>query len=147
MKFIADFHIHSRYSRATSPEMNIETLAHWAAIKGINLLGTGDFTHPNYFAEIRLRLKQEDNGLFKLKKGNNPTHFMLTAEISNMFTQNGKHRRIHTLIFAPNLEVISKINKKLSRIGNVSSDGRPIFGQPVKVEAVINISGCPGGID
>lgn len=142
MKFIADFHIHSRYSRATSPDMNIEILAQWAKRKGITLLGTGDFTHPNYFAEIRLRLTPTGKGLFTLKKGDKSTHFILTTEISNIFSQANKLRKIHSLIFAPSFEVVEKINKQLKRIGNISSDGRPIFGQPVKdmVKLVLDIS-------
>lgn len=142
MQFIADFHIHSQYSRATSKEMNVETLNRWAAIKGINLLGTGDFTHPNYFAQLRLRLTDDGNGLYKLKKSDSPTRFILTAEISNMFSQGGKGRRIHTLIMAPDLAVVEKINKALKKIGNIASDGRPIFGRPVKdmVKLVLDIS-------
>lgn len=144
MKFIADFHIHSRYSRATSADMNIETLARWAKVKGITLLGTGDFTHPNYFAELRLRLTPAGNGLFTLKKGDKSTHFILTTEISNIFTYNGKGRRIHTIIFAPSFEVVEKINKRLTKMGaNLSADGRPFFGQPVKdvVKMILDISG------
>jgi uncharacterized protein (TIGR00375 family) len=142
MKFIADFHIHSKYSRATSPEMNVETLSRWAQIKGINLLGTGDFTHPNYFAELRLRLEDAGNGFFTLKKGEKATHFILTAEISNIFTHNGRGRRIHTLILAPSFDVVSKINTRLKKMGNITSDGRPIFGQPVRdmVKMILDIS-------
>ena len=143
MKFITDFHVHSKYSRATSPDMNVEALASWAERKGINLLGTSDFTHPNYFAELRLRLKPAGNGLFQLKKGNSPTRFMLTTEISNVFTARGRGRRIHTLIFAPSFEVVSKLNTKLKRIGNVSSDGRPIFGRHVKVMVKLVLDTSP----
>lgn len=142
MQFIADFHIHSRYSRATSRDMNIETLAHWAKIKGIGLLGTGDFTHPNYFAELRLRLKPTGKGLFVLKKGDSTPHFILTTEICNMFSQKGQSYRTHSLIFAPSFEVISKINTHLKKLGKLASDGRPIFGQPVKemVKLVLDVS-------
>jgi len=142
MKIIADFHIHSKYSRATSPDMNIESLSRWAKVKGITLLGTGDFTHPNYFAEIRLRLTSNGKGLFTLKKGDKTSHFILTTEISNIFTVNGRGRRIHTLIFAPSFEVVEKINQKLKRIGNITSDGRPIFGNHVKdmVKLVLDVS-------
>ncbi|GAG29515.1 unnamed protein product, partial [marine sediment metagenome] len=102
-------------------------------IKGISLLGTGDFTHPNYFAELRLRLEPDGKGLYRLKKGGNKTtRFILTTEISNMYSHNGRMRKIHTVIFAPSFEVVKEINGKLKRIGNISSDGRPIFGQPVK---------------
>ena len=142
MKFIADFHVHSKYSRATSKEMDVENLARWAPIKGINLMGTGDFTHPNYFAELRLRLKQVEEGLYRLKKGDSPTRFILTAETSHIYSQNGKSHRIHLIIFAPDLETVGKINSKLARIGNIASDGRPILGTPAKdmVKLVLDIS-------
>jgi len=142
MRFIADFHVHSKYSRATSKEMDVENLARWAPIKGINLMGTGDFTHPNYFAELRLRLKPAEEGLYRLKKGDSPTRFVLTAETSHIYSQNGKSHRIHIIIFAPDLETVGKINSKLARIGNIASDGRPILGTPVKdmVKLLLDIS-------
>ena len=106
MRFIADFHIHSKFSRATSKEMEVETLARWAKKKGIALLGTGDFTHPTYFAELRSKLEPSGNGLFKLKKEETGVQYILTTEVCNIYTQNGKGRRIHTLIFAPGFEVV-----------------------------------------
>jgi len=127
MRFIADFHIHSKYSRATSKDMEVETLAQWAKKKGIALLGTGDFTHPTYFAELRARLEPLGNGLFKLKKGDQEIRYILTTEVSNMYPQGGKGRRIHTLIFAPSFEVVEAIRSRLGNLGKLSSDGRPIF--------------------
>ena len=127
MRFIADFHIHSKFSRATSKEMEVETLARWAKKKGIALLGTGDFTHPTYFAELRSKLEPSGNGLFRLKKGEQGVQYLLTTEVSNIYTQNGKGRRIHTLIFAPSFEVVEAIRSKLGNLGKLSSDGRPIF--------------------
>ncbi len=127
MRFIADFHIHSKFSRATSKEMEVETLAQWAKKKGIALLGTGDFTHPTYFSELRSKLEPSGNGLFRLKKGEQGVQYLLTAEVSNIYTQNGKGRRIHTLIFAPGFEVVEAIRSKLGNLGKLSSDGRPIF--------------------
>jgi uncharacterized protein (TIGR00375 family) len=127
MRFIADFHIHSKFSRATSKEMEVETLARWAKKKGIALLGTGDFTHPTYFAELRSKLEPSGNGLFRLKKGEQGVQYLLTTEVSNIYTQNGKGRRIHTLIFAPSFEVVEAICSKLGNLGKLSSDGRPIF--------------------
>ena len=127
MRFIADFHIHSKFSRATSREMEVETLARWAKKKGIALLGTGDFTHPTYFAELRSKLEPSGNGLFKLRKGDQGVQYILTTEVSNIYTQNGKVRRIHTLIFAPSFEVAESIRSKLGSLGKLSSDGRPIF--------------------
>src|SRR5512143_3032494 len=101
MRFIADFHIHSKFSRATSKDMEVESLAQWAKKKGISLLGTGDFTHPTYVAELRSKLAALGNGLFELKHGENSVKFVLPAEVSNIYTQDGKVRRIHTLLVAP----------------------------------------------
>ncbi|MFH2013231.1 MAG: endonuclease Q family protein [Pseudomonadota bacterium] len=142
MKFIADFHVHSRYSRATSKNMEVETMGKWAEIKGINLLGTGDFTHPLYLAELKAKLKPSDGNLLTLKNGNKKVRFVLTAEVNNIFPQAGKLRKIHTLIFAPTLDVVDKINAKLERLGKLSSDGRPTFGFHVKdlVKLVLDIS-------
>jgi uncharacterized protein (TIGR00375 family) len=143
MRFIADFHLHSKFSRATSKDMEVETLARWAKRKGIDLLGTGDFTHPTYFAELRSKLEPLGNGLFKLKKGDLDVQYILTAEVSNIYTQNGKGRRIHTLIFAPSFEVVEAIRSKLSNLGKLSSDGRPIFSFTVRelTKMILDISG------
>jgi uncharacterized protein (TIGR00375 family) len=127
MRFIADFHIHSKFSRATSKDMVVETLAQWAKKKGITLLGTGDFTHPTYFAELRSKLEPLGNGLLKLRKGNQEVRYILTSEVSNIYSQGGKVRRIHNLIFAPSFEVAEAIRSKLGNLGKLSSDGRPIF--------------------
>jgi len=142
MRFIADFHIHSKYSRATSKAMEVETLAQWAKKKGIALLGTGDFTHPTYFAELRARLEPLGNGLLKLKKGDQEIRYILTTEVSNMYTQGGKGRRIHTLIFAPSFEVVETIRSRLGNLGKLSSDGRPIFSFSAKelAKMILDIS-------
>ncbi len=142
MKFIADLHLHSRYSRATSQEMEVKTLALWAKRKGIKLLGTGDFTHPVYFLDLKSKLQPLGNGLFVLKDDPAGTHFMLTAEVSNMYSQGGKSRRIHTLIFAPSFEVVERINARLSKLGKTGSDGRPIFGFSAKdlLKMILDIS-------
>ena len=142
MRFIADFHLHSKFSRATSKDMEVETLARWAKKKGIGLLGTGDFTHPTYFAELRSKLVSLDNGLFELKKGEKEVKFILTTELCNIFTQNGKVRRIHNLIFAPSFEVVEAIRSKLGNLGKLSSDGRPIFSFPAKelLKMILDIS-------
>ena len=132
MKFIADLHLHSRYSRATSPDMEVKTLALWAKRKGIKLLGTGDFTHPLYFLDLQSKLNPLGNGLFVLKEEPEETHFLLTAEVSNMYSQGGKSRRIHTLIFAPSFEAVEKINTRLAKYGKTGSDGRPVFGFSAK---------------
>lgn len=142
MRFIADFHIHSKYSRATSKDMEVETLAQWAKKKGITLLGTGDFTHPTYYAELKSKLEPLDNGLFQLKKRDLDVYYILTTEVSNVYTQDGKVRRIHNLIFAPSFEVVEKINLKLGNFGKLSSDGRPVFGFSAKelVKMILDIS-------
>ena len=128
MKIIADFHIHSRFSMATSSKMDVETLAPWAEKKGINLLGTGDFTHPAYFKHLRSRLEEAENGLYRLKNTKSKLRFILTGEISNIYTQDGRGRRIHILIFAPSFEIAENINSSLAGYGNLSSNGRPILG-------------------
>jgi len=129
MKIVADFHIHSKYSRAVSRDMNLETLDIWAKKKGIQVMGTGDFTHPQWFSEIKTKLEPAELGLFRLKSElDSPTRFMLTVEISSIYSKNGKTRRVHNLIFSPSIETAEKINTTLSLIGNIKSDGRPILG-------------------
>lgn len=142
MRFIADFHIHSKYSRATSKDMEVESLAKWAKKKGITLLGTGDFTHPTYFAELKSKLEPLGNGLFKLKTLDIDVYYILTTEVSNVYPQDGKVRRIHNIIFAPSFDVVEKINLKLGNLGKLSSDGRPIFGFSSKelVKIILDIS-------
>jgi uncharacterized protein (TIGR00375 family) len=132
---IADLHIHTKYSRATSREMNLDAIALWARRKGIDLVATGDFTHPAHFSSIEGKLEPLGNGLFVHKgKGadEKAIRFMLTAEVSNIFSQDGRTRKIHNIIFAPSLEAARRINLQLARLGNVSSDGRPIFGFSAK---------------
>lgn len=142
MKLIGDFHIHSRFARACSKALNIENLDKWAQIKGINVLGTGDFTHPQWFKELKKNLEPAEQGLYKFK--NNETRFLLTAEISNIYSKGGKVRRIHTIIFTPSLEAVEKINHKLTLAGfNLKSDGRPILGQDVKDTVKIILDICP----
>ena len=132
MKFAADFHIHSRYSRATSPSINLPNLDSWAKIKGIKVLGTGDFTHPGWFDEIKKELEPAESGLFKLKKQDSKTRFILTSEISCIYSQGGRVRKIHIIVFAPSFKAVEKINLKLGEIGNLKSDGRPILGLNAK---------------
>jgi uncharacterized protein (TIGR00375 family) len=124
MEFIADFHIHSKYSRATSRDMDVKHLAQWAKLKGINLMGTGDFTHHLWLEELKNNLEDCGNGLFKYQGVN----FILTAEVSSIYSKKGKTYRIHNLIFSPSFKATDKINAKLSQIGNLASDGRPILG-------------------
>ena len=142
MKYIADFHIHSKYSRATSPQMDLENLDKWAKIKGIKVLGTGDFTHPEWFRNLEKKLEPAEAGLFKLKKSGSGVRFILTSEISCIYTKKNKVRKIHIIFFAPSLSVVEKVNAYLGSIGNIKSDGRPILGLDAKELAKIflNIS-------
>ncbi len=142
MKFVCDLHIHSKYSRATSPQMNLEGMDNGAKIKGIDVLGTGDFTHPEWFKELKQKLESAEQGLFKLKKSDFGTRFMLTSEISCIYSKGGKVRKLHIVVFAPSLDIVEKINKELDKIGNLKADGRPILGLDAKklAEIVLNIS-------
>ena len=124
MEFVADFHIHSKYSRATSKDMDVEHLAQWAKLKGIQLIGTGDFTHHLWLEELRSKLEDKGNGLFVYKG----IHFILTSEISSIYSKNNRGYRIHNIIFAPSLKTVEKINSHLAGLGNLASDGRPILG-------------------
>ncbi len=137
MKFAADFHIHSKYSRATSPSMDLESLDKWAKIKGVKVLGTGDFTHPEWLKNLKEKLEPAEPGLLKLQNFDSSTRFILTAEISCIYSKGGKIRKIHIIVFAPSFEVVDKINFELNKIGNLKSDGRPILGLDVKELAKI----------
>jgi len=132
MYFIGDFHIHSRYARATSPAISIENLDKWARIKGIKVLGTGDFTHPAWFKELKERLEPAEPGLFKLRGQNSDVRFILTSEVSCIYSKNNKVRKVHILIFTPSFELSEKINAQLGWIGNLKADGRPILGLDAK---------------
>ena len=119
--FIADFHIHSKYSRATSPNMDVESIAKHAKIKGISLVGTGDFTHPLWLDELKRKLKPLGNGLFDY----DGIFFMLTNEINNFFRKEGKLKQIHNILFAPSFEIVEQVNEQLAKKGDLKSDGRP----------------------
>lgn len=124
MEFIADFHIHSKYSRATSKDMDIVHLAQWAKLKGIHLMGTGDFTHHLWLQELKKNLVDTGNGLFRHKD----ISFILTAEVSSIYSKKNRTYRIHNIIFAPSFKTVEKINDALGRRGNLAADGRPILG-------------------
>jgi len=132
MKFAADFHIHSKYSRAVSPLMDLANLDRWATIKGIKVLGTGDFTHPKWFESIKKELDPAEAGLFKIRGSDSITRFILTAEISCIYSKGGKVRKVHIIVFAPSISAVEKINEKLGQIGNLKADGRPILGLDAK---------------
>jgi len=141
MKFIADLHIHSKYSRATAKNLDLENLYLWAQYKGIHVVGTGDFVHPKWFKELEEKLEPAEKGLFKLKDKfakiidaqipvscRGEVRFLLTVEISNIYKRHDKVRKVHNLIFSPSFKAAQKIQTKLGAIGNISSDGRPILG-------------------
>ncbi|MFA5141600.1 MAG: endonuclease Q family protein [Candidatus Woesearchaeota archaeon] len=138
MPIIADLHIHGKYSRATSKDLTLPNLEKYARIKGVNLLGTGDFTQPNWFAHIKESLTERD-GIHCTKTG---FPFLLTSEISLIYTQDGKGRRVHNILLAPNLEVVTQITDYLKTKGRVDYDGRPIFKIPCPefVESLRQIS-------
>lgn len=120
---IADLHIHSRYSRATSKEMIIPKIAEYAKLKGIGMVATGDFTHPEWLKELKRNLKDTGNGIYEY----NGVKFILNVEVNNIYTKRGKLRRLHILIFAPDFSTVDKINEYLGRYGKLASDGRPIL--------------------
>ncbi len=140
--FAADLHIHSMFSRATSKEMRPMMLSRVARQKGIKVMGTGDATHPDYLDMLEEELEPAEPGLYAAKADPGFTRFVLSAEVSNIFTQAGKGRRIHTVILFPGLEEAREVSERLAAIGNVKSDGRPIFGFPVRqlVKLVLNVS-------
>lgn len=124
MAFVADLHIHSKYSRATSKDMDVAHIAEWAKIKGIDLMGTGDFTHHLWLEELKTTLEPADEGLF-VHEG---VHFVLSAEISSIYAKNGRTYRIHNIILAPSFKSVDAINRALGGLGNLASDGRPVLG-------------------
>jgi len=123
MSFIADFHIHSKYSRATSKDMDVASLTKWAKIKGISMLGTGDFTHPIWLAELKKNLEEVGSGVYS----HDEMLFVLTTEVSNIYFKAGRTRKVHNMIFAPSLDIAEEINHALSEHGKLDSDGRPIL--------------------
>jgi uncharacterized protein (TIGR00375 family) len=139
MKIFSDFHIHSRYSRATSKDITIGNLVKYARIKGLNLIGTGDFTHPAWFRELGENLTDEGTGILRDGSGFN---FVLQTEVSSIYSQDRKVRRVHNIILAPGFEVAAQINEYLGKKGRLDADGRPILGLPCPelVENLMSIS-------
>jgi DNA helicase II / ATP-dependent DNA helicase PcrA len=155
MKFIADLHIHSHFSRATSGDLDPEHLSLWAQKKGISVIGTGDFTHPGWIGELQEKLIESGNSLYQLKPEmekviekdipascKNPPRFLLSAEISCIYKKNGQTRKLHHVVLMPDFESAIKLNRTLERIGNIRSDGRPILGLDSKalLEMVLEAS-------
>ncbi len=154
MKYFADFHLHSHYSRATSKDLNLETLYQWAKIKGIHVIGTGDFTHPGWITELEEKLEPDGNGLFRLKEPpkeqalpNTKTkdidiRFCLSTEISSIYKYGERVRKNHNIVLSPDFDTAKRLNARLSQIGNLASDGRPILGLPSRdlLEIVLETS-------
>lgn len=140
MQLIADLHLHSKYSRAVSKDMTIPVIAGWASKKGIGLVATGDWTHPLWMREIQNDLEEDGSGLLRLKNPTNATNttnptnkntplFLLSTELSCIYSQGGKTRRVHTLVWVPTIKSAIEISREITkRGGNVLSDGRPILG-------------------
>ncbi len=127
MQIIADLHMHGKYSRATSKDLTFENIEKYARVKGLSLVGTGDFTHPKWREEIGTKLRDDNNGIYYTQT---KFPFLLQTEISLIYTWNGKGRRIHNLVLAPSLEVVDQITESLKKRGRVDYDGRPIFKIP-----------------
>ncbi|MBF0625972.1 MAG: UvrD-helicase domain-containing protein [Magnetococcales bacterium] len=158
MAFYADLHVHSRHSRATSRDCDLEHLALWAAWKGLGVVGSGDFTHPAWLEEIRTKLVPAEPGLFRLRpdlergvaarlKGAaaaRPVRFALSVEVSTIYKKLGRTRKVHHLICVADLEEAGRLNGALERIGNLASDGRPILGLDSRNLLEITLAAGPG---
>ena len=156
MRFHADLHVHSKYSRATSRDLDLEHLAEWAARKGLAVIATGDFTHPAWRAEHKGKLVPAEPGLFRLRPEieqavaerlppacRTPVRFMLEVEISTIYKKAGKTRKVHHLIYAPDFATAESISERLARIGNIASDGRPILGLDSRDLLEITLTSSP----
>lgn len=154
MKIIADLHVHSKYSRATAKDLVLENLYEIAQLKGIQMVATGDFSHPAWFDEIQTKLEAAEPGLLRLKPEaakaldervppicRGPVRFILATEISNVYKKSGRTRKNHNLVFVPHIEAARDLNRRLERIGNIHSDGRPILGLDARdlLEVVLEI--------
>jgi uncharacterized protein (TIGR00375 family) len=132
MRIFADLHLHSKYSRACSKNLDLENVDYFSSLKGLGLVITGDITHPSWFKETSSKLEEAEEGVYKLKGSKSNVFFLLGGELSSIFSRKGEVKRIHYLIILPKLELVEKFNKKLSLYANLSSDGRPILGLDVK---------------
>ena len=133
MRLIADLHIHSKYSRSCSPNLDLEHIEEWCKYKGIDIVGTADFTHPKWFEELKNKLEEQEPGLYKLKGTDGKVRFIMTTELSCIYTQGGKCRRIHICVLAPSIQTVEKIIANFEkRSFNLKSDGRPILGISAK---------------
>jgi ATP-dependent DNA helicase UvrD/PcrA len=156
MRFHADLHVHSKYSRACSKDSDLEHMAWWAALKGVAVVGTGDFTHPAWTDELRTRLVPAEPGLFRLRGDlerevlrrlpascRTPVRFLLSTEISTISKRGDRTRKVHHLLFAPDLDAVAEITRRLARVGNLAADGRPILGLDPRDLLEIALAGGP----
>ena len=141
MRYVTDLHIHSRFSRACSKELTLENIDRVCAQKGVGIVATGDYTHPQWFKEMKNTLIEQEPGLYVVRGSQTKTRFVCSVEISCIYSKGGKVRRLHIVVLAPSLEVVEKINRELSKIGNLAADGRPILGLDAKKlsEIVLNV--------
>ncbi len=154
--FYADLHIHSRYSRATSRDCDLPHLELWARKKGIALVGTGDFTHPAWRQELQEQLLPAEEGLYRLKEAyrlpwdsawtQGEPRFLVTGEISSIYKQGGKTRKVHNVLLLPSLEAAEKLARRLERIGNLQADGRPILGLSSHDLLELTLETCPQAV-
>jgi DNA helicase II / ATP-dependent DNA helicase PcrA len=157
VRFYADLHIHSKFSRACSRDCDLEHLAWWAGRKGISVVGTGDFTHPGWREELGAKLVADAPGLFRLRPEleravhetlppacRTPVRFLLSSEISTIYKRDDRTRKVHHLLYAPSLEAVDEITRQLLRVGNLASDGRPILGLDSRNLLEITLSGGDG---
>lgn len=155
MHFVADLHLHSRFARATSKSLDLESLHRWGALKGLTVLGTGDFTHPAWMAELKERLEPAEGGLYRLRDSNLRTveselpaacrgevRFLLSSEISLIYKKNGKTRKVHHVVLMPSIEAAGRLSSRLDEIGNIRSDGRPILGMDSRDLVEICMEAC-----
>jgi len=160
---VADLHVHSKYSRACSRDLDLPNLAWWARRKGITLLGTGDFTHPAWYDHLRQTLRPAEPGLYRLDPQTErdvarrlpprlasaaetePVRFLLSVEISTIYKRDGRTRKVHHLIYLPDLAAVERFNTRLGRVGNLAADGRPILGLDSRDLLEITLEASPGG--
>jgi len=144
LRVIADLHLHSCYSRATSERMHIEEIARFSKIKGLDIVGTGDFTHPKWLSEMEeVLVEQSDTGLYKVAKNSeSPVYFIVTTEVSTVYTLDKDVKKVHHVIFAPNIETAIQINERLEKYCDLAVDGRPTLNinAPHLVEEVMEVS-------
>lgn len=122
-EFVADFHLHSKYSRATSSALDADELAKWAKIKGVGLMGTGDCTHPLWLQELKDQLQPTTHGLFTYQG----VSFMLTTEVNTLFYKHGRAKNVHQVLMLPSFESCDRINEELAHFGDLAADGRPLL--------------------